>query len=543
MSTEVSRRSRRVRAAAMAIVLGMLLVLPLAGQSQETVDLQAIYKIKEEGLQRSKVMEVASYLTDVYGPRLTGSPAIRTAAEWAVKQMQGWGLSNAKLEPWGQFGRGWSNDRFVGHMLTPSVSPLIGAAKPWTPGTNGAIKGDAVLAALATDADLDAFKGKLRGKFVLTMPARVVAARFDPLARRFTDAELADLAKQPVAAGRGRGGPPGPQPAQGFAQRRTAFLVSEGVAGTVEMSNGDGGTIFVQSGGSRSASDPPTVPQVVLAVEHYNRIARILDKKIPVTLEFDVKNTFYDSDLSAFNIVAELPGTDKADEIVMVGAHFDSWASGTGATDNAAGSAVMMEAIRLIQASGLKPRRTIRIGLWTGEEQGLFGSREYVARHLGERVFHTDSTGFTATDTVRALPAYEKHAGYFNVDNGTGKIRGIYLQGNTQVRDVFTAWIAPFRDMGVTTISPANTSGTDHQAFDAVGLAGWQFIQDPVDYGTRTHHSNQDLFERLVPDDMKHNAAVVAGFVWQAAQRGTKLPGKAGWPIVVPDKKSKPTTE
>jgi Zn-dependent M28 family amino/carboxypeptidase len=202
-----------------------------------------------------------------------------------------------------------------------------------------------------------------------------------------------------------------------------------------------------------------------------------------------------------------------------------------------------MEAIRLIKASGLKPRRTIRIALWTGEEQGLFGSREYVARHFGERVFRRDSSGFVPTDTVLALPAYEKHAGYFNVDNGTGRIRGVYLQGNTQVKDAFSAWIEPFRDKGVTTITPANTSGTDHQAFDAIGLGGWQFIQDPVEYDTRTHHSNQDLYERLVPDDMKHNAAVVAGFVWQAAQRATRLPGKAGWPIVITEKKAKPISE
>ena len=318
------------------------------------------------------------------------------------------------------------------------------------------------------------------------MPARAVAARFDPLARRYTDAELADLAKQPVAAGRGRGGPPGPPPAQGFAQRRTAFLVSEGVAGTVEMSNGDGGTIFVQSGGSRNASDPPTVPQVVLAVEHYNRILRVLEKKIPVTLEFDVTNTFYDSDLSAFNVVAELPGTDKADELVMVGAHFDSWSSGTGATDNAAGSAVMMEALRILKATGLRLRRTVRLALWSGEEEGLLGSRAYVDDHFATR------------QTMETKPPHAKFAGYFNVDNGTGAIRGVYLQGNEAVAPIFKAWMAPFENMGMTTLTIRNTGGTDHQSFDAVGLPGFQFIQDGVEYNSRTHHSNMRSEERRV---------------------------------------------
>jgi len=513
-SVEIARRSRRVCAAALTILLAVVLALPLAGQGQEPVDLQAIYKIKEEGLQRSKVMEITSYLTDVYGPRLTGSPNIRAAGDWAVKEMTTWGLANAKLEPWGQFGRGWTNDRFVGHMLSPTVSPLIGAAKPWTPGTNGVVKAEAVLAVLATDAELESFKGKLRGKFVLTMPARAVPARFDPLGRRYTDTELADLARQPVGGGRGgRGGPGGQQPA-GFAQRRTAFLVSEGVAGTVETSNGDGGTIFVQSGGSRNASDPPTVPQVVIAVEHYNRIVRILEKRIPVTLEFEIKNTFYDSDLTAFNVVAELPGTDRADELVMVGAHFDSWASGTGATDNAAGSAVMMEALRILKVTGLRLRRTVRIALWSGEEQGLLGSRAYVDNHFANR------------QTMDTKAAHAKFAGYFNVDNGTGAIRGVYLQGNEAVAPVFKAWMAPFANMGMTTLTIRNTGGTDHQSFDAVGLPGFQFIQDTVEYNSRTHHSNMDVYDRVQAADMMQNAVIVASFVYNAANRDQLLPRK-----------------
>jgi hypothetical protein len=495
-----------------------LLVPVLAGQTGEPVDLTAIYKIKEEGLQRSKVMEIASYLTDVYGARLTGSPNIRAAGEWAVKQMQGWGFSNAALEPWGEFGRGWSNERFAAHMIAPTASPLIGYAKAWTPGTSGPVRGDAVLVTLNSERDLDTWRGKLRGKFVLTMPARAVPAHFTPEGRRFTDQELAERARQPISPPQGRGGAGGGRGGAGggpnFARTRDQFLVSEGVAGTLEPGRGDGGNVFVASGGSRNPKDPPTVPQFVLAVEHYNRLVRILDKKIPVTLEFDVKNTFHDADLTAFNVVGELPGTDKADELVMVGAHFDSWHAGTGATDNAAGSAIMMEALRILKAANLPLRRTVRIALWSGEEQGLLGSRAYVDAHFAER------------RTMAAKPAHAKFSSYFNVDNGTGAIRGVYLQGNEAVAPVFKAWMEPFANLGMTTLTIRNTGGTDHQSFDAVGLPGFQFIQDPVEYDSRTHHSSMDVYDRLQAADMMQNAVIVASFVYHAANREQLLPRK-----------------
>jgi hypothetical protein len=510
-----ARFPRRAFAVVMAVAIAAAIV-PIAGQSQEPVDLQAIYKIKEEGLQRSKVMDITSYLTDVYGPRLTGSPNIRAAGEWAVKEMQSWGLANAKLETWGPFGRGWTNDRFVGHLLAPSIAPLIGYPKAWTPGTNGPVKAEAVVAFLNSDRDLDAFRGTLRGKYVLMAPARPVAAHFEPEGRRYTEAELAERARQTVAAPSGRGGGPGggPGPDQGFAQRRTAFLVSEGVAATLEPGRGDGGTVFVQGGGSRNASDPPTVPQIVLAVEHYNRLVRILDKKIPVTLELDVKNTFYDADLNAFNVVADIPGADKADELVMIGAHFDSWHGGTGATDNAAGSAVMMEAMRILKATGLRLRRTVRIGLWTGEENGLLGSRAYVDQQFATRA------------TLDTKPAHAKLAGYFNVDNGTGAIRGVYLQGNEAIAPIFKAWMQPFENLRMTTLAIRNTGGTDHQSFDAVGLPGFQFIQDPVEYDSRTHHSSMDVYDRVQAPDMMQNAVIVAAFVYHAANRDQLLPRK-----------------
>jgi hypothetical protein len=410
-------------------------------------------------------------------------------------------------------------------MLAPSVSPIIGYPKAWTPGTDGPVRGEAVMVRLDNQSDLDAQRGKLRGKFVLMAPARPVTALFEPPAQRYTDEQLEQRARQVVTPPRGRGaapaGAPGAAPGGGgaptapnFARTRTEFLVKEGVAGMLEPGRGDGGTVFVQGGGSRDAKEPPTVPQFVLAVEHYNRIVRILDKKIPVTLEFDVKNTFHDADLTAFNVVAELPGADKADELVMLGAHFDSWHGGTGATDNAAGSAVMLEAMRILKASGVKLRRTVRIALWSGEEQGLLGSRAYVTKHFADR------------RTLATTPLHGKFSGYFNVDNGTGAIRGVYLQGNEAIAPVFKAWMEPFASIGMTTLSIRPTGGTDHQAFDDVGLPGFQFIQDPVEYNSRTHHSSMDVYDRLQAADMMQNAVIVASFVYHAANRDTLLPRK-----------------
>jgi hypothetical protein len=506
-----------MRRLAAALAVAVLVMPPIGAQVQEPVDLAAIFAIKDEGLQRSRVMEIASYLTDVHGPRLTGSPNIRRAAEWASKEMESWGLAGVALEPWGAFGRGWTNERFVAHMLEPSVSPLIGYPKAWTPGTNGPIKGEAVIAVLANDRDLETFRGKLKGKYVLTAAARPVTAHFEPEAQRFTDDQLAAQARQPIAPPRGRGGPPpGPGGPAGsdFTRRRNEFLLAEGAVATLEPGRGDGGTVFVQGGGSRNPSDPPTVPQIVLAVEHYNRLVRILDRTIPVTLELDVRNAFHDADQTAFNIVGEIPGSDKADELVMLGAHFDSWHSGTGATDNAAGAAVMMEAMRILKVTGLRLRRTVRLALWTGEEHGLLGSRAYVDRHFGERA------------TMALKPAHARLSVYFNVDNGTGAIRGVYLQGNEAIAPVFRAWMEPLRNMGMTTLTIRNTGGTDHQSFDAVGLPGFQFIQDAVEYNTRTHHSSMDVYDRLQAPDMMQNAVIVAAFAYHAANRDALLPRK-----------------
>jgi len=502
-----------------ALALAVTFV-PVSAQQAERVDLNAIYKIKEEGFQRSRVMEIMSWMTDVYGPRLTNSPGFRRAGDWAVKEMTSWGLVNVKLQPFGPFGRGWANDKFYMMATTPGGSlPVIGYPQAWTSSTNGIVSGDAVFATIDTPEDIASWKGKLKGKFLLLTAMPEVPALFEPQAQRYTQDQLRDLERETDSAGRGGRGGRGVFPGGGrggapaFGQTRTQFLKDEGVLAIITPGRGTGGTVFVGGGGSREVNAAATVPAVTIAVEHYGRILRTLQKDQPVRIEMEVKNSFYDDPMS-FNVVGEIPGTDKADEVVMLGAHFDSWHSGTGATDNAAGSAVMMEAIRILKQSGLSLRRTVRIGLWGGEEQGLLGSRQYVTDTFADRT------------TMAVKPAHAKFAGYFNVDNGTGAIRGVYLQGNEGVAPIFDLWMKPFNNLGMNTLTIRDTGGTDHQAFDAVGLPGFQFIQDPVEYGTRTHHSNMDVYERIQGEDMRKNAVIVASFVYHTANRDQVLPRK-----------------
>ena len=507
---------------ALAVVAALAVAVPLPFGSvplaadwpvNEKLDLDAIYRFKDEGLQRSQVMDIESYLTDVYGPRLTGSPNIKEAADWTLKTLKEWGLANIHLETW-PFGRGWQNERFTAMAVSPRAYPLIAYPKAWTPGTNGPVTGQAVMAVIQSEQDFDKFRGKLGGKFVLALPMRAVQAHFDPPGHRYTDSELEALAVQPAGRGRGNGQPGNIANSAAFNRRKTQFWIDEGVLAVLDFSPGDGGTVFVQSGGSREPNGPASPPQVTLAIEHYGRIARTLDKNIPVTLQMDIDNKFYDSDQNAFNIIGEIPGTDKADEVVMLGAHFDSWHTGTGATDNAAGSAVMMEAMRILKATGVKLRRTVRIGLWSGEEEGLLGSREYVKAHFGDPA------------TMQLKPDHATFAAYFNVDNGTGLIRGVYQQGNEAVAPIFSAWMVPLKNLGMSALTIRNTGGTDHQAFDAVGLPGFQFIQDPIEYDSRTHHSNMDVYERIQPNDMMRNAVIVATFAYHTANRDEKLPRK-----------------
>jgi hypothetical protein len=515
----VLSRSRSRTGLAILVVIGSVSTFVGAQSSgvQERVDLDAVARIKEEGLSRSQVMDTVWYLTDVYGPRLTNSPAIRAAANWATRRLGEWGLANVRQETWGPFGRGWTNDRFVAHVVSPQPFPLIAFPRAWTPGTNGPVMGEVVFAPMARDEDMKSWTGKLTGKIVLWQSTPEIRALFTPLGRRFSDQELVDLQSQPVTAGRGRAGGAPADP--NFRDRLTRFFVREGVVATFEPATGrsDHGAILVTNAPRqyRDPKEPLTLPQIMVASEHYNRIARLVQKQIPVTVQLDVANRYVDETQDSFNIVAELPGTDKADEIVMLGAHFDSWHAGTGATDNAVGSAAMMEAMRILKVSGLRMRRTVRLALWTGEEQGLLGSREYIKQQFGDPA------------TMALKPAHAKLSTYFNMDNGTGAIRGVYLQGNEAVRPVFDAWMEPLRSLGMTTLTIRSVAQTDHVAFDEVGLPGFQFIQDPIEYSTHSHHTNMDLFDRIQPEDVMKNAVIIASFAYHAATRDTLLPRKA----------------
>ena len=515
----------RKYASALAVLAVLLAGIPLTAQAPSNSELYAIHQIREEGFADSKVMEIISYLSDVYGPRLTNSPNIKEAAKWTTERLNEWKLANVHLEPWGPFGRGWSNERTSIQVLSPRPFPLIAYAKAWTPGTSGPITADAVFAPITKEEDFAKFKGQLKGKFVLTAAVPESPERFEPQAHRYTDAELAELAMQQVpAAQQGQED----RLAQFRAQREfqlkvQKFLLEEGVAAWIEPSRSDDGTVFVQQGGDRDKDRPAAPCRVAVANENYGRIVRMLEKKAAVTMLVDIQNKFWDDDLYSFNIIGEIPGSDKskADEVVMLGGHFDSWQSGTGATDNGAGSAVMLEAIRILKITGAKMRRTVRIGLWTGEEQGLLGSRAYIKQHFGDREAEDP-----ATHLIKTLPEHAKLDAYYNIDNGTGKIRGVYLQGNEMVAPIFNAWMVPFHDLGMSTLSIRNTGGTDHLSYDAVGLPGFQFIQDPMDYDTRTHHSNMDVYERIQEPDMKQMAVIVASFVYLTANRDEMMPRK-----------------
>jgi carboxypeptidase Q len=519
----------------------LLFVLAPLLLAQEKVDLYTMNRIKAEEFQNSKVMENGFYLSDVYGPRLTGSPGLKAAGEWAVRRMTEWGLVNATLEKWGPFGRGWQCVHFSAEQKEPQFAPLMGFARPWSPGTNGPVSGEAVLAVLRTDADLEKFKGKLKGKIVLLEDPRVLGSETDPDLKRYTEDELVkemyapDPGARPFFGGNmnpnaappypypgqnGRPGGPGGMPfdreaREKFRDKVNQFLTDEGVLVTLTPSyRAVSGIIFGMNAGSQDPKKPLPPASVALELEQYNRIARLIEKKLPVTLAFDIQNKFLDDTQDSFTVTGEIPGTTKKDELVMLGAHLDSWTGGTGATDNGAGSAVVLEAMRILQALDLKMPRTVRMALWTGEEEGLLGSRAYVKDHFADR------------ETMALKPEHAKLSGYFNLDNGTGKIRGVYLQGNDMMRPIFQAWLEPFKDYGASSVTIRNTGGTDHQSFDAVGLPGFQFIQDPLDYSSETHHSSADTYDHLQASDLMQASAIMAAVVYDAATRDEMLPRK-----------------
>ena len=506
--------------------------LTFAVAAEEPVDLDMVNRIRDEGLNRSKVMETVAYLTDRIGPRLTNSPQGRQASEWTRARLAEWGLANAHLESWGPFGRGWSYEQASVRGVSPVAFPLAAVPKAWTPGTEGPVRGPALRVKIESEADVDQWKGKLAGRVLLVSDPREIKDMEKALFERYSTDELGEIAKY----GPDRRRPPldreGILKRTRLARRLRTFFKEEGALATLEASDRERGIIRVQGAGSREVGEDPGVPALVVAAEQYNRLARLAAGSEEVDVEVDVRARFYDDDLMGQNTIAEIPGTDRRGEVVMLGAHLDSWHAGTGATDNGAGVAVTMEAMRILQALGVKPRRTIRIGLWTGEEEGLLGSRAYVKEHFASR---PDPVG-----DEKEVPSYLRrsrgpltlkpdHAllsAYFNLDNGTGRVRGIYTQQNVAAGPIFEAWLRPLADLGATTVSNRDTSGTDHQAFDQVGLPGFQFIQDVEEYETVTHHTNIDVFDRLQKDDLMQASVVMASFVYHAAMREGRFPRK-----------------
>ncbi len=512
------------------LIASVLFLFVITGLSaQEKLDMDMVNKIKKEGLENSKVMDIAFHLTDVSGPRLTISPGYTRAANWAKDKLTEWGLVNAQLEPWGEFGKGWEQQKCYVAMTAPYYQPMIAVPRAWTGSTpgKGELKGEVMLIKAKDTTELLQYAGKLKGKIVMTWTDAKIGPSFTADGNRYADSTLEKMAKAEMRPLQGRGGQQGQQandPArvarmnQQMVQRRmNEFLLKEKPALVFAINaRGTDGTVFVGSGGSY-AKDSETAPAgVMLSSDDYLRMQRLIEAGIKVQIEAEVKTKFFTDDLKGYNVIAEIPGTDPTlkDEVVMLGGHLDSWHGATGATDNASGCAVMMEAVRILKRLGVQPRRTIRIALWSGEEQGLHGSRNYVKNHFADPA------------TMELKPGHAKVSAYYNIDNGTGRIRGIYLQGNKEAGPVFTKWLEPFHDMGAKTVTINNTGGTDHQAFDGVGIPGFQFIQDEVEYNTRTHHTNMDTYDHLVPDDLKQISVIVASFVYHTAQRDEKIPRK-----------------
>ncbi|NBP67417.1 MAG: M20/M25/M40 family metallo-hydrolase [Cytophagia bacterium] len=497
-------------------------------QNKDKVDSAVYAKLKAEGFERSQIMHVLSMLTDVNGPRLTNSPGYKTAANYAKSTMEGWGLSNVHFDSFGEFGKGWQVKKFSMSATAPTYFNIISNPKAWSPGIKGTVTADVVYLDVKTEEDLAKYKGKLKGKIVLFNFPIMPKPHFAPDATRHADSTLlkmANAAPRDRAASGSRRFATGAPEALNY--KKWLLCQTEGAIAVLECSRGDHGTLYPQAATipyapetpaaerqrAHSANAPKILPQVLVAAEHYNRMVRQIEKGVAVKIEITMETEFTPAE-DGFNVIAEIPGTDKSAEVVMIGAHLDSWHGGTGTTDNGVGVAICMEAMRLIKATGIQPRRTIRIGLWGGEEQGLYGSRGYVKKHLGE----------TVDGKVVLKPAAEKFSLYLNTDNGTGKWRGINMQGNEKVRPVFREWLKPFATTGTATLSLNSTGSTDHVPFDGIGLPGFQFITDPIEYFTRTWHSNMDTYERAIEEDLKYNAVLMATLAYQAAVREELMP-------------------
>lgn len=516
------------------IACAALLAVPLA--AQEPVDLDAMNRIRDEGLRRSQVMATLEELVDRHGPRLTASAEGKAAAEWARTKLTSFGLEGARLEAF-DFGEGWSYAKSNVRVVAPYVLPIAALPKAWTPGTAGVVRGPAVHVKLESDADYAAQKGKLKGKVVLLgeahAPSTEPGTGESPL-QRYTREELDELGRYPIPGEKSSDWYARAQKRLNDSEKRNRFLLDEGALAVLSISFRDNGIITAVGGGSRGvAGRSRGVADVVVAAEPYQRILRLLDKDVPVELELEVETAFETADPHGYNVVAEIPGGDRKDEVVMIGAHLDSWHAATGATDDGAGVAAVMEAARILEAAGLKPRRTIRVALWSGEEQGDIGAHAYVGAHFASRPDTTDEEEkklprylWRRTGPITVKPEHAKLSAYFNLDNGSGRIRGIYSQSNVAAAPIFAAWLAPLADLGADTVVTQDTGATDHEEFDDVGLPGFQFVQDELDYESRTHHSTLDTFEHARRDDLVQASVVLAAFAWDAAQRDRLLPRK-----------------
>jgi carboxypeptidase Q len=512
--------------------------------ASENIDLKMYQRIREEGLERSRVMEFASGLIDGIGPRLTGSPNLTKAYAWAQEQLTNIGCSNVHIEDEGEFGFGWQQRNAWLRMVTPDMSVFIAQAVPWSPPTQGPVTAQAILVTVSSDQDFANYHGKLAGKIVVLGEMRNVLPPQDPLSTRLNDTDLAKVTEYAIPTGPSASG--SARSERGSLMDKLAkFMADERVVGVIvaspdghngywpligSLDGGGTGIIFDDGGqgfGSRSFTEPHALhtPAMVANIESFGRVHRLLEAGIPVTLEMNVDTEFTGAHEHLNDVIAEIPGTDPAlkAETVMLGGHLDSWASGTGATDNGAGSSIAVEVMRILTTLKVRPRRTIRVALWSGEEQGLIGSSRYVRAHFGS----TRSVDDKQSPPDLMLPDQKRISVYFNLDGGTGKVRGIFTEGNIEIIPIFKQWIAPLHDLGVDTVTARRTPNSDHESFDAVGIPGFHFLQDPLDYYSRTHHSNMDTFERLQAADMKQMAVVEAIFVYNAAMRDAMLPRKA----------------
>lgn len=502
--------------------LPFLLILTLFAAAQEMADTAMMQRIKDEEKNNSQVTMIAHHITDVCGPRLTNSPGYNCALDWVVETCKKWGLQNATREPWGEFGKGWSSNVASLSLKVPYYENIIAYPVPWSNGTGKPLKAELIMLDDFDSAAIDKASASLKGKFVMIKPStNTLTGAFKPYATRYADTALNNMPDDYMVTRKEM------ESYMPFIKKNyyaVQYLKQKGAAGLILSSpNSRDGTVFVDGGEGYMKGFKASLPQMKISREDYLKLSRLISDHEKVELEMNLQTTFYDKDLTGYNVVAEIPGTDPKlkSEVVMLGGHLDSWAGGTGATDNGAGCIATLEAMRILKTLGVQPRRTIRIALWGGEEQGLYGSFGYVKKHFGDPA------------DMRLKPEQSKISAYYNLDNGSGKIRGIYTQSDTAVVDIFKSWLAPFNDMGATAVTTSNTGSTDHISFDAVGIPGFQFIQDPLEYETRTHHSNMDTYDHLSIEDLQQAAVVIAGFVYNTAMRDEKLPRK---PLPAPGK-------